>query len=112
MHISLESLDKLTQTHIDLDTGESSGKEATYLTEELKYIISPDAEEPFGDSAPSHELPDDPVMPTGAVGMYLASLKKQLIREMELDPWPKCYKQGQFWIYPQDPYFFMHKGLQ
>src|SRR5436190_794255 len=32
---------------------------------------------------------------------------------MDHDPWPKCYKQhGQFWIYPPDPYFLMHKGLQ
>ena len=29
---------------------------------------------------------------------------------MEDGAWPKCYLQGQFWIYPPDPYFAMCKA--
>jgi hypothetical protein len=108
----LASLGDLTQKQRDLDTAESCGQGPAALADDPEDVISVDAAGLPGDTSPSNELPDDPVMSTGVVGMYLALLKEQLNREMDMDPWPKCYKQGQFWIYPPDPYFLMHKGLQ
>ena len=43
----------------------------------------------------------------GIIRTYLASLKAKLSVEIHGGQLPNCYKQGQFWIRPPQPFFAM-----
>jgi hypothetical protein len=73
--------------------------------------LTHETESPIPDAPCEQEdLAGSGASPSGVIRLYLASVRDRLIREMEDGAWPKCYLQGQFWIYPPDPYFAMHKA--
>ena len=46
----------------------------------------------------------------GVIRTYLASLKAKLSVEIHGGQLPNCYKQGQFWIRPPQPFFAMYNA--
>jgi len=73
------------------------------LDRDTEEAVVYDAEDPLGDNVVPNkdEFLDDSADPVGVIKGYLLSLKERLIQEMETNPWPKCYLNGQFWIYLQ-----------
>jgi len=82
--------------------------------------VDSDIESDFDDSDGSGDLddvlnghpPDEPsdTKIHGIVHAYLVTVKNQITSAMEASHLPPCYRSGQFWIYPQHPYFAMSKA--
>ena len=78
----------------DSDSGDPDGSD-----EDLEDLL---------DCDPPDEKSDAKIQ--GIVHAYLVTIKNQVASAIATGGLPSCYRDGQFWIHPLDPYFAMCKA--
>ncbi|KAJ7454520.1 hypothetical protein FB451DRAFT_1373562 [Mycena latifolia] len=83
--------------HVDTDLNDDSEADS-------------DFEDLLEESIPSEPLPNEATVDTsGAISIYLAGIKARLVAELNGNAWPKCYREGSFWIHPPAPFFALQE---
>jgi hypothetical protein len=62
------------------------------------------------EEAQTSEIAEEDVPVTGVVQTYLVALRDTLTKEIEKHQMPQCYRDGHFWIRPQNAFFALRKA--